>query len=42
METVGESGVPKMPMLFIKPTTAIIGPGDDIVLPRADGFRHGD
>ena len=40
METVGESGVPKMPMLFIKPTTAISGPGDDIVLPRGDGFRH--
>ncbi len=40
METVGASGVPKMPMLFIKPWTAITGPGDDIVLPRADGFRH--
>ena len=27
--------VPKVPLLFLKPPSALIGPGDEIVLPRA-------
>ena len=40
METTGPSGTPKFPMLFLKPPTAIVGPGENIVLPRAEQFRH--
>jgi len=40
METTGPSGTPQFPMTFLKPPTAIIGPEEDIVLPRGDQFRH--
>ena len=40
METTGPSGTPKFPMLFLKPPTAIIGPNENIVLPRAERFRQ--
>ena len=26
--------VPALPLIFLKPSTAVIGPGDEIVLPR--------
>ena len=32
--------VPKEPLLFFKPNTSVIGPGDPIVLPRQSGNVH--
>ncbi len=32
--------VPKEPLLFLKPNTSVIGPGDPIVLPRQSGNVH--
>jgi 2-keto-4-pentenoate hydratase/2-oxohepta-3-ene-1,7-dioic acid hydratase in catechol pathway len=36
----GNRELPKEPMLFIKPSTAVIGPGDDIVYPPQTGNLH--
>src|ERR1700680_5271612 len=36
----GNRELPKEPMLFIKPSTAVIGPGDEIVYPAQTGNLH--
>ncbi|MBM4438682.1 MAG: fumarylacetoacetate hydrolase family protein, partial [Actinobacteria bacterium] len=36
-----ESKIPKFPMLFMKPPSALIGHGQPIVLPRPEQFRYG-
>ena len=36
----GNRELPKEPMLFIKPSTAVIGPGDEIVYPPQTGNLH--
>src|SRR5579859_7570515 len=36
----GNRELPKEPMLFIKPSTAVIGPGDDIVYPPQTANLH--
>jgi 2-keto-4-pentenoate hydratase/2-oxohepta-3-ene-1,7-dioic acid hydratase in catechol pathway len=38
--TEGNRELPKEPMLFIKPSTAVIGPGDDIVYPPQTANLH--
>src|SRR5215210_4569252 len=32
--------LPAQPLLFIKPSTCVIGPGEPIVLPRGAGYIH--
>lgn len=36
----GNRELPKEPMLFIKPSTAVIGPGDEIIYPSQTGNLH--
>jgi 2-keto-4-pentenoate hydratase/2-oxohepta-3-ene-1,7-dioic acid hydratase in catechol pathway len=36
----GNRELPKEPMLFIKPSTAVIGPGDEIIYPPQTGNLH--
>ena len=36
----GNRELPKEPMLFIKPSTAVIGPGDEIIYPQQSTNLH--
>ena len=36
----GNRELPKEPMLFIKPSTAVIGPGDEIIYPPQTANLH--
>ena len=40
LEGAGEDGIPKFPMLFMKPSAAVIGPNTPIVLPDPEGFKQ--
>lgn len=40
LENHGPEAIPKFPMLFMKPTTAVTGPGDPIKLPNPLRFTH--
>ncbi len=41
LEGPGADATPKMPVLFQKPSRAVIGSGESIVLPKSEDFTHG-